>query len=411
MPLARIGSQILFFAHVPKTGGTSVEAYLQQKGPMALLSPLTFGWSASTPQHMPARVHRRFVPAPFCDNAFAVLRNPLPRMVSEYRWRVAREQVAERFEDWAPRMLAAVRADPNVFDNHLRPQCDFLRPRMALFRYERGLKAVYGWIDRVTGTPPADDSAWKVRSPRIEVEIPEALRAEILGFYARDRALIRAIGQRNGVRYNDALKARAFGDSARDDTGGDTRRRHWRRHWRRRGEGRRRAAAGRSGQARPRPLILHRAPAIAPQPSRPNHRAPTIAPQPSRPSRPPAGPRHQDFPTVCARPPRRSFSGFLSRGRRFRQSGACRRGSAAAGRCCRAADSIRSGWRRSTAPSASPPRPSRRRTTASISPVAWPSPAATPRTANMAPSRPRSTTRSMPNSTISTISSRSASSR
>jgi len=34
MPLARIADKLLFFAHIPKTGGSSVEAYLDAKGPV-----------------------------------------------------------------------------------------------------------------------------------------------------------------------------------------------------------------------------------------------------------------------------------------------------------------------------------------------------------------------------------------
>lgn len=31
MPMAKFGDECIFFAHVPKTGGTSVEQYLQDR--------------------------------------------------------------------------------------------------------------------------------------------------------------------------------------------------------------------------------------------------------------------------------------------------------------------------------------------------------------------------------------------
>ncbi|MEM6391156.1 MAG: hypothetical protein AAF825_15040, partial [Pseudomonadota bacterium] len=82
MPLARIGDKILFFAHIPKTGGTTVEAYLAKKGAIALRSKNRFGWAATSPQHMHAEVHIPFVPDAFFDVSFAVLRDPINRLRS-----------------------------------------------------------------------------------------------------------------------------------------------------------------------------------------------------------------------------------------------------------------------------------------------------------------------------------------
>lgn len=190
MPIARIGPVILFFAHIPKTGGSSVEAYLRTKGAVALQFPRRLGWSKSTVQHMHARIHARLVPDDFADASFAVLRDPVDRMVSEYRHRVDRNARQRPFPDFVRAVFDAYERDPYIHDNHIRPQSEFLRDGMALFRIERGLGAVFDWIDTVTETDAVPRDHWEKRAVAPGVEVPDAIAAEIAEFYAADYAVL-----------------------------------------------------------------------------------------------------------------------------------------------------------------------------------------------------------------------------
>ncbi|MHC0054799.1 sulfotransferase family 2 domain-containing protein [Actibacterium sp. D379-3] len=157
MPLARVGSLLLFYAHVPKTGGSSVEAYLQAKGRLALLDEGLSDWNRSTPQHLHRAVYQRLVPREFYDHGFATLRDPLARLISEYRYRsktykpfkqslhrliapagvkraeatritVGRGKIVADFDRWVPRIFRAYAKDPYLLDNHIRPQVEFVAP-------------------------------------------------------------------------------------------------------------------------------------------------------------------------------------------------------------------------------------------------------------------------------------------
>lgn len=224
MPLARIGGTILFFVHIPKTGGTSVEAYLRAKGALALHGTRA-DWSRCTPQHIHRELYAEMVPPEFYDHGFAILRDPMARLVSEFRMRaepirpkfrplgalrLARNRAAGRptygvrvgarvdyldFDAWVPRIFAAQGRDPFVKDNHIRPQAEFVDPAHRLFRLEDGLDPVFRWIDAQTGTPPAPGAFHERRSAPLPVSCAPETAALVREFYAADYALIEEIAR------------------------------------------------------------------------------------------------------------------------------------------------------------------------------------------------------------------------
>jgi hypothetical protein len=223
VPLARINGKLLFFAHIPKTGGTSVEAYLRAKGALALHGAGE-GWSSTPLQHLQRAAYEEILPPGSYDHGFAILRDPVARLVSEFRmrveprgarlrplgWlRVARNFAIGRktygariqrrleyldFDAWVDRVFAAFARDPYYRSNHIRPQHEFIAPGHRLFRFEHGLDPVFRWIDAVTETPPVAGAFHERRSAPLDVSMrPETLR-RIRAFYAADFALIETIG-------------------------------------------------------------------------------------------------------------------------------------------------------------------------------------------------------------------------
>ncbi|WP_137699669.1 sulfotransferase family 2 domain-containing protein [Marimonas lutisalis] len=201
MPLARIGQTLLYFAHIPKTGGTSIEAYLREKGEVAMHHTRPGDWSACSPQHIHAAVHTTLFRPGFCDHAFAVLRDPLARLQSEYRYRAA--QVKKRkgldiqpFDDWITKTFRRYGKNPYVFDNHIRPQVEFLSEGMELFALEDGLDRVFDWIDHVTGDSRAVPRRWEKKLAPIPITMSEETRARIEEFYAADYTFLAGQGGR-----------------------------------------------------------------------------------------------------------------------------------------------------------------------------------------------------------------------
>lgn len=162
MPIVRAGSRLLYFAHVPKCGGDSVERYLARRfGAPALLDrmflerPPAAAATRVSPQHLTAAQLAVLFPPRFFDASFALIRHPVARMVSEYHYDVQLRALrpAPAFGAWLREARELARQDPGARDNHLLPQTAFLPDRdTALFPLEDGMAPLIAWLDRVTGT-------------------------------------------------------------------------------------------------------------------------------------------------------------------------------------------------------------------------------------------------------------------
>ena len=166
MPLIRLpNAKLIYFAHVPKCAGTTIERYLETRfGTLGFLDrqygaiDLSDRWSLTSPQHMPEKVRQRYLPDDFIDASFAIVRHPATRLRSVFLFQreiqggIPKEQ---HFEDWLA-SLSNVSASPFALDGHLRPMSDCVPEQAKVFALETGLQAVIDWLDRVSGET-ADD--------------------------------------------------------------------------------------------------------------------------------------------------------------------------------------------------------------------------------------------------------------
>lgn len=201
MPSLTLDDRLIWFAHCPKAGGTSVEtAMVAAWGDR--VGHLHWGWDLwwkaggwrladppNSPQHLTWEDAQRVLPrAP--DAVFALVREPARRMVSEYRYqrrdrrgtRAGRALACLPFSLWLRLMLAMARKNPHSFDNHFRPQDDFVPEGALVFRLEDGLEAPLAWLTAV-------GRAGAVSAP------PHALKSQAVPVHlcARDSALIGAV--------------------------------------------------------------------------------------------------------------------------------------------------------------------------------------------------------------------------
>ncbi len=172
MPSLSLPDRLIWFAHCPKAGGTSVEQFMVARwGPA--VGHLHWGWDLwwrrggwrvadppNSPQHLTWRDALQQLPdAP--DTVFAVVRDPVARMASEYRWqrhgrrgtRMGKLLSYLPFSVWLRLMLAAADRNPHSFDNHFRPQDDFVPETARVFRLEDGLDVVAVWLAEMAGEP------------------------------------------------------------------------------------------------------------------------------------------------------------------------------------------------------------------------------------------------------------------
>lgn len=170
MPSLALSDQLIWFAHCPKSGGTSIEQFMVARWGDAV-GHLHWGWDLwwrdggwrvanppNSPQHL---VWADAVPAlPRAPDAvFAVVRDPVARIASEYRWqrlgrrgtRLGKALAYLPFPLWLRVMLAMAKRNPHAFDNHLRPQSDFVPATARVFHLENGLEPVIGWLAETVG--------------------------------------------------------------------------------------------------------------------------------------------------------------------------------------------------------------------------------------------------------------------
>lgn len=155
MPIFRFGSKSVLFIHVPKTGGSSIEQSLRIMGcKCAFLYSSALGYAKCTPQHMHREIIEAFIPENFCDFTFSVVRNPWSRLLSEYKMR--KDNAGLQFREWVEITFDRYQKNPYVYDNHIRPQIDFITKSTKVFKFEDGLSAPVQAVAELLGTPSPD---------------------------------------------------------------------------------------------------------------------------------------------------------------------------------------------------------------------------------------------------------------
>lgn len=190
MPVFSIEGCRILFLHVPKTGGTAVSAVLQAAGEMSFDAPTLQGGHRFAPRHAPASVVlQTYDPASF-DFIFTVVRHPVARAISEYRYQRRKSGLHLAgllgFDGWLRYSLARSRRDPGYRDSHFRPQGDYLLPGGRVYRYEDGLSAPLAEISAMTGRNLAAELAVRNPSPNVMAAPTQASLARLKTAYRFD---------------------------------------------------------------------------------------------------------------------------------------------------------------------------------------------------------------------------------
>lgn len=172
MPLLRLGPKLLHFIHIPRTGGHAIAFFAKSIGRIGHFSEKAGGAPCSA-EHFHAALYNGLHFRQLVDWSFAVTRDPLDRLISEYKMlRDARQHGAATgkaaqsafrarhmtdFDSWTKHVLSRYARDPFVCDNHIRPQVEFLTADARRFRFEKGLDQVAARLafSADIDTPPA----------------------------------------------------------------------------------------------------------------------------------------------------------------------------------------------------------------------------------------------------------------
>jgi hypothetical protein len=201
VPIFHKDEKNILFIHVPKAGGSSIETAFKNSGYSAQYLDGRVGRDTinhvrrCTPQHMHGAMLRQNFRLQRFDAIFMIVRDPVARFRSEYLWRNRDGEVdvsAAAVEKWGRDAFRGFAADSYIYDNHVRPQVDFMVDGTRVYRFEDGLEAAVAdlnerfGLDVVTEVPRVRTGHGTTGFSSGDVQISDRLREEITQFYRRD---------------------------------------------------------------------------------------------------------------------------------------------------------------------------------------------------------------------------------
>ncbi|WP_338749865.1 sulfotransferase family 2 domain-containing protein [Janibacter alittae] len=201
MPVFRHGERKFLFIHIPKTGGSSIERAFADAGYDTLYRDGRTGptsWNSirrCTPQHMHREMLESILRMDQFDGVFTVVRDPMARMKSEYLWRHRNAEFSiggRSVEKWTAKTLSQYADDPFIFDNHIRPQVDYLVDRAEIFRFEDGLDEMATTLNSKWGLglpdqlPRVREGSSTTKYASKDVEVTTTMRDLVGDFYRED---------------------------------------------------------------------------------------------------------------------------------------------------------------------------------------------------------------------------------
>lgn len=169
MPLFRIGSEIIYFAHVPKCGGTTIEQGLIDANLRpCLLDRMTSEINPlSVPlQHVDLSVLNALGITTLFDYSFSMIRHPVDRFVSAYRHNQYRKEL--RFLRIS-KFLERLRKEDyyrGKVANHFVPASSMLPENAKVFLLEEGFKKPELWLKSFAGAPTGLAFGWEKKADK-----------------------------------------------------------------------------------------------------------------------------------------------------------------------------------------------------------------------------------------------------
>ena len=208
MPVFIKDDDAVLFVHIPKAGGSALESHFKAAGyRMAYRDGRTGPGTVNrlrhcSPQHMHAALCADVFRLERFTGIFTVVRDPLARFRSEYAMRNTKVVDGERRLDtsaaavdrWVDDVMKRYLKDPYVYDNHIRPQADFVVPGALVHRLEDGMDQLMSKINEAFGLDLPEEVEKVRTSEKVSgvssgrVELSPAVESRLRTFYADDYA-------------------------------------------------------------------------------------------------------------------------------------------------------------------------------------------------------------------------------
>lgn len=214
------------FIHIPKTAGTSIEKSLgiygknNTEGGRSICNDLLFGRGMQHYTAAEAVAHLVLHCFPHDpERSFAVLRDPIKRFISHYRWTPQGEKSGRDLERFFAEVFLPSLGDKGVEARHRWPQPYFIlgMDNKVAVRYlinfanlELGFQRVADRLGLSVGELPHLKRAnGSVNGDRVPT-MPDYIQCFLEDFYRGDTELVEAFGSREAFIENDMLPAAAF---------------------------------------------------------------------------------------------------------------------------------------------------------------------------------------------------------
>ncbi len=158
MPFFKTNNLIIYFAHVPKCGGSSIEDGLANEGiSISFLDRKYWGsglrqWCNSSPQHIQTKDLEKLLDVSIFDHKFAIIRDPVSRFLSalNHNRQTGRISAYESIESFLKKIEKRADYFGYRMDNHFVPASNMVPDGSRIFYLENGLEEVSNWLNEVT---------------------------------------------------------------------------------------------------------------------------------------------------------------------------------------------------------------------------------------------------------------------
>ena len=134
MPIYTYNNRNILFIHIPKCGGSSFSREMSRIGMKEYLTIRGHNFTkinflSCTPQHYDAEKLKKVLDFSNINQILILVRNPFQRLKSEYYWQLQNniEKGSKSPAEWVEMMFREYSENNNVYDNHIRPQIDFIK--------------------------------------------------------------------------------------------------------------------------------------------------------------------------------------------------------------------------------------------------------------------------------------------
>jgi len=190
MPFFKIKNKNILFIHIPKTGGTTIENWLSEHGDMFFYDLEIPSFLKCTPQHLTLDNIRFLFKSINADFVFSIVRDPYEKLESEYFFRTKKILTATNFRpdfsNWAINCLNDYSLDNYFYDNHFKPQVEFLSNKVNVFRYESGLENIIKRLSITLDILPPSKIPNLLQSKRTKLNWSNELLTKFNNIYSND---------------------------------------------------------------------------------------------------------------------------------------------------------------------------------------------------------------------------------